>query len=156
MPYKSIFKPNNPQKYVGKNLSSIIARSNLERVFMKWLDNNPDVIEWCSETIKIPYKNPIKEIKGDKREINATYYPDFYMKYKNKNGDIEQALIEVKMREETQPPRVPKKMSRVYKAKVATYMINEAKWKAAKAVCEKVGNIKFMIITEDYIKNLCV
>lgn len=139
-PYKGVFVPKNKKKYVGKNIDNIIFRSKLELNFMIWLDNNPNVLEWASESIAIPYWNPVK---GD----YAHYYPDMWMKYKTSKGIIEEAIIEIKPKDETKLPR----QGKGYKKRLATFIINESKWASAKKVCEK-RNIKFIVLTDEWIK----
>ena len=71
-PYKGKFKPSNPKKYVG-NPANIIYRSSWEKKFMFYCDTNPDILQWASEEMAIPYYNPI-----DKKVHK--YYPDFIVK----------------------------------------------------------------------------
>ena len=54
---QGIFVPNHPEKYKGT--TPIIYRSSYENKFARWADNNPAVISWGSETIIIPYQNPM-------------------------------------------------------------------------------------------------
>lgn len=127
---------------------------------MHYCDTNPSILEWActdidtkSTAIAIPYHNPVKTIKNpDKEGINSHYYPDFYIKYKDNKGIIQEALVEVKMKIETKPPKQPKRKTSRFKKKILTYMMNEAKWKQAKKFCDKSG-IQFKIITEEFIKN---
>jgi len=149
--YKGIYTPANKEKYVGANIDNIIYRSKLEYRFMVWCDSNPNILQWASECIVIPYCNPIKVMKGEEG-INANYYPDFWIKFLNKNGDIEQAIVEIKPKDETMPPKPVKRKTKGYLAKLATYAINEAKWIQTRKFCEKSG-IKFIILTEEWIQN---
>jgi hypothetical protein len=57
MAYSGKFKPKNPEKYAGRG--SIRYRSSWELKFMNFLDENPSIKNWASESISIPYKNPI-------------------------------------------------------------------------------------------------
>jgi hypothetical protein len=127
MAYKGYFKPKNPQKYRG-NPSNIIYRSGWELKLMSHLDNHPDVLEWSSEEFFIPYKSPV-----DGRWHR--YFPDFYVKKINKQGMIENSIIEVKPAAQTQPPAVQKKPTKRYITEVMTYGVNQAKWKAAAEYC---------------------
>jgi len=54
MAYKGKYTPENPRKYKGKT-ENIIYRSLWERKFMVFCDKNPNVIQWSSEEIIIPY-----------------------------------------------------------------------------------------------------
>ena len=73
------YKPRNPKKYVGKG--SIIYRSSWELAFMNFCDNNEHVTEWASESIRIPYRNPLTG-------KHSTYVPDFLVVYQNKHGPM--------------------------------------------------------------------
>lgn len=151
MSYKGVYRVINTEKYIGKKTP--IYKSGLERNFMRFCDTNPNILNWQYEEIPIPYHNPVKKMINESRDgINATYYPDFYIKYKNSSGVIEEALVEVKMKNETMPPKIPKRQTWQYKRKLFVYAINESKWKQAKKVCDRLG-IKFLIITEDFINN---
>ena len=76
MSYSGRFKPKNYKKYKG-DPTRIYYRSLWERRFMVYCDNNVNILEWGSEEVIIPYKSPI-----DKRVHR--YFPDFYIKYKDK------------------------------------------------------------------------
>ena len=148
MSYKGKFKPKNPKKYKG-NPTNIIYRSLLERRFMVYLDNTPAVLKWSSEEIIIPYVSPL-----DNRVHR--YFPDFYMKYKNKSNLIVEDLIEVKPFKQTSPPNPKRKLTKTgrkskrYLREVNTYIINDAKWKQAIKYCEE-RNWNWRIITEKEI-----
>ncbi len=135
----NIYKPNFPKKYGGEY--PIIARSQWEYAFMQYLDMNPSIILWGSETTAIPYYNPIK-----KRQ--ARYYPDFLIRVKDKDNKEKTYMIEIKPYKEVHPPKVTKKKSEVSKIyESATYITNVAKWRAAEDYCKK-HNIIFRILTE--------
>lgn len=138
MAYKGFFKPKNYKKYRG-NPSNIIYRSLWELKVMNYLDSHPDVIEWASEEFFIPYRSPVDG------KIHR-YFPDFYVKRKNKLGKIETIIIEVKPLKQTQPPDGEKK-SKKYLQEVMTWGINSSKWKSAQEYCEDRG-WKFQLLTE--------
>lgn len=129
------YKPKNPIKYVGKG--SIIYRSSWELAFMNFCDNNDNVLEWSSESIRIPYRNPLTG-------KHSTYVPDFLVVYQNKHGKQVAELIEIK----------PKKQSmlteKLNSNERATVAINYAKWEAAIAWAKR-HHIVFRVITEDQI-----
>ena len=104
MSYRGKFKPKNPKKYKG-NPTNIVYRSLLERRFMVYLGNTPAVLKWSSEEIIIPYVSPI-----DNRVHR--YFPDFYMKYKNKYGMTVNQLIEIKPSKQTKPPNPKRKLTK--------------------------------------------
>lgn len=136
---KGYFKPRHPEKYVG-DLNDIVYRSSWEKSFMQFLDNNSNVEQWGSEIIAIPYRKPTTG------RIHK-YYPDFWVKYKNKDGAVIQEVIEVKpAKQACQPTTVGKnKKTQLYEA--VTWSINKAKWKYAKLFCDKY-NMKFRVLTE--------
>ena len=51
------FEMKNPSKYVGKKTP--LSRSSWEFVFMRMLDEHPGVENWASESIQIPYRDPL-------------------------------------------------------------------------------------------------
>lgn len=126
------FKLSNPAKYVGNKTPTY--RSSWEFQFMQFCDNNPSIVEWASEAIKIPYRNPITG-------KNTIYVPDFLIVYVDKTGQKRAELVEVK----------PFGQSTLEEAKTtqqkATVIVNMAKWEAARAFC-KQQNITFRVITE--------
>ena len=91
MRYKGKFRPQNREKYKG-NSSNIVYRSGWELNFMKYLDRQPEVLQWNSEEIIIPYKSPI-DGKWHR------YYPDFWVR--TSKGE---SLIEIKPKKQPNPP----------------------------------------------------
>ena len=104
MSYKGIYKPSNPKKYKGDQ-SNIIYRSLWERKFMNYCDLNENILEWASEEFWIPYLDPTTNRV-------RRYFPDFFIKYKDKTGDIGRSEIEVKPMRETLEPKATKGKSR--------------------------------------------
>ena len=142
--YKGKFKIKNPQKYKG-NPTNIIYRSLMELRFMKWCDTSEKILTWNSEEVIIPYISPI----DNKRH---RYFPDFLIQ--TEKG---WTLIEVKPQVQTKPPKklimenLTLKKKRRYVNAVQTWLVNEAKWKAAEQVCKKKG-WKFQIMTEKQLQ----
>lgn len=138
--YKVKYKIKNPNKYLG-NPTNIIYRSLMERRFMEWCDSNDKCYKWSSEEVVIPYISPI----DNKRH---RYFPDFLIQ--TPKGWF---LIEVKPLTQSRPPKklvvenLELKKKRRYIKSVQTWLVNEAKWKAATKVCEKKG-WSFQILTE--------
>tara|TARA_A100001037_G_C15048815_1_gene589109 strand:- start:566 stop:991 length:426 start_codon:yes stop_codon:yes gene_type:complete len=128
MSYKGYFKPQNYHKYRGDS-SNIFYRSLWERKFMVYLDKNPKVLYWSSEEIIIPYISP-------KDNRKHKYYPDFLVTVKNKKG-IHTYLCEIKPSNQCKPPK--RKNSKRFLTEQRTYLINQAKWNAAKRVCKQKG-----------------
>ena len=139
--YKGKNIPKNPEKYVG-DITNIVYRSSWERKLMKFLDENPNVLKWASEEAVIPYVSPVDN------KIHR-YFTDAYAKIKTKDG-IKTYLIEVKPKHQTVPPKKPKRISKHYQEALKTYAVNEAKWNAAKKVCEE-RDWNFLILTEDHL-----
>ena len=139
MAYSGTFRPTNPQKYMG-DYKNIIYRSSWECRVMNWLDMNESIIEWGSEELVIPYKSPV-----DNRVHR--YFPDFYVKVKQKDDTIRVMILEVKPARQTRPPEKKKKVTKQYINEVVTWGVNEAKWKAATEFCKDRG-WTFKILTE--------
>jgi hypothetical protein len=123
----------NKQKYVGRGTPRY--RSGWEHAFMRFLDNNENILQWASESISIPYRNPIT----GKQSI---YVPDFLITYKNRNNQMIAEVIEIKPKKQSV---VESKMKANERAVVA---VNYAKWDQAVKWCKKQGLI-FRVITED-------
>lgn len=115
-------------KYRGPSLL-IPYRSSYEYRFILYCENNPNVVEWSYETLKIPYKDPTGKLHN--------YYMDFIVKYKNGST----YLIEVKPYTQTLPQRN------------AAYRKNSLKWEAAKNYANERG-FTFMIVTEKSLERM--
>lgn len=102
---------------------------------MTFLDSHPSVIQWASESIRIPYRNPLTG-------KNSQYVPDFLVLYKDKNGNQRAELVEVKPKKEAMLENAKSKRDKAF------LMVNQAKWAAAMAYCKKNG-LTFRLITED-------
>ncbi len=136
--YTGFFTPRNPQKYLG-NPTNIMYRSSYELKYMLFLDSHEDVLKWGSEEMIIPYRAPDGLIRR--------YYPDFVVQFRDKTGKINNWMVEIKPHVQTQPPKVPKKMTKAFLEEVETFEVNKAKWAAAQAYCQKVG-LEFKVLTE--------
>ena len=66
---KGKYKSVNPNKYKG-NPTKIVYRSGWEKKVMEKLDLSPQVEQWASEEVIIPYRSPLD------RKIHR-YFPDF-------------------------------------------------------------------------------
>lgn len=142
MAYQGIFRPKNPQKYIG-DPNNIVYRSSWECKVMNWFDQNDDIISWASEELIIPYKSPI-----DNRFHR--YFPDFLVKVKTRDGAMKTLMIEVKPKKQTVPPEPRKRVTKQYITEVTTYGVNQAKWKAAHEYCLDRG-WEFKIMTEEHL-----
>jgi hypothetical protein len=130
------FEMKNPGKYVGTKTP--LARSSWEFVFMRMLDEHQGVEKWASESIQIPYRDPLT----GKYTI---YVPDFFITYVDKNGAKHAEVVEVKPASQTLLANVGKS---VYNQQ--QYVKNIAKWEAATKWCKQQG-IKFRVVNEEHI-----
>jgi len=130
------FTPKNPDKYMGNRTPTY--RSSWEFAFMRFCDEHPSVSKWASESIKIPYRSPLTG-------KHTIYVPDFFVVYVDKKGKQRVELIEVKPENQT----VREKLGRS-KANQAHWVLNQAKWEAARAYCKQKG-IFFRIVNESDI-----
>ena len=114
---------------------------------MNYLDTSPSVIAWSSEEFFIPYYSPLDH-RGHK------YYVDFIVITKNSEGVQQGWVLEVKPEKFLQKPVAPKRMTdkstKNYLYAAKQYILNKAKFEAAKDFCSKKG-LKFGIITENFI-----
>ncbi len=140
MSYKGKYKPSNPKKYKG-DPTNIIYRSLWERKFMVYCDNHSKILQWGSEEIALPYLSPI-------HNNLHRYFPDFFIKVKEKNGKIKRYIIEIKPKKQTIEPVVKKRKTKGYIYEVYEYARNQAKWKAAEEFC-KDRLWEFKILTEE-------
>ena len=128
----------NPEKYMGKRAPTY--RSSWEFTFCTFYDNNPAVVQWSSESITIPYYNPVSG-------KNTVYVPDFLVVYRDKNEKQHTELVEIKPSKEA-----TMEGARSYRDKLSV-AVNMAKWAAADNWC-KANGIRFRVITEyDIFKN---
>ena len=132
---QGFFEVRNPQKYIGKGKPKY--RSGWEHAFMRFCDNNDSIVGWASESIAIPYRNPLTGKM-------TNYIPDFLIQYRTRDNTVKTELIEIK----------PKKQSVLEsKASVrdrAIVAVNYAKRDAATKWCRRQG-LQFRVLTEDDI-----
>lgn len=133
---RGIYKPKNPEKYIGNKYP--IYRSSWEQTFCMFCDNNPSIQQWASESIKIPYRDPLTG-------KSTIYVPDFLIVYIDKNMKSHAELIEIKPANQTLKERVGRN---AYNQ--AQFVKNQAKWAAATQWAKQHG-IRFRIITENEI-----
>ena len=130
------FTLKNPEKYSGNRTPTY--RSSWEWAFMQFCDNHPSIVQWASEAIQIPYKNPLTGKA-------SVYVPDFLVVQQGRNGRKIAELIEVKPKKETTLENAGKS-----KLTQARAVLNMAKFEAATRWC-KQNRIKFRVVTEDDI-----
>ena len=132
---QGIYTIKNPQKYVGAGQPKY--RSGWEMTFMMFLDNNDHIVQWASESISIPYRNPITGKQ-------SMYVPDFIVTYRGRDNTLRAEMIEIKPKKQS---IIEERQSQRDRAQVA---INYAKWAEAQKWCRRNG-LTFRVITEDQI-----
>ena len=136
---QGVFRPNNIEKYIGKGHP--IYRSSWELKFFRWADLNENVLAWGSENIVIPYVSPIDN------KVHRYFVDNFIVFLDNKNNK-KKFLIEIKPSKQVEKPCNTKGKRRttiLYEQK--TWVVNQAKWVAAKKWADKKG-YEFLILTE--------
>lgn len=130
---QGVYKIKNPEKYLGNKLPTY--RSSWEHTFMLFCDNNPSIQQWSSESVRIPYRDPLTG-------KHTIYVPDFLIVYVDKNQKKHVELIEIKPANQMLKEKLGKNSYNQ-----AQYIKNMAKWQAAGAWARQNG-IKFRIINE--------
>jgi len=134
------FRPRNPQKY-GGDVSNIVYRSSYELKFMQYCDLTESVNSWKSEEFWIPYRSPLDG-------KTHRYFPDFFLKYKDKDGKVRNLVVEVKPAKDLKEPQTnPSRRTKSWAYSVKMWAINQAKFEAAKEWCAD-HNYEFRIFTE--------
>lgn len=120
------YQPKNPEKF--KQSSNIMNsgplpqyRSSWELKFYKWADMNEDVEFWGTESVAIPYFDPVKN-------KNRRYFPDVFIKFK----DGRKVIIEIKPQKQNNHPT------------------NIAKWESAELYAKKIG-AQFVVMNEKHL-----
>ena len=108
---------------------------------MNYCDLTESVNEWRSEEFWIPYRSPIDN------KVHR-YFPDFFVKYKDINGNTRRLVVEIKPAKDLKEPNPnPPRKTKSWVYSVRTWAVNQAKWKAAKEYCAD-HNYEFRILTE--------
>lgn len=142
MYHKRKFTPLNPQKYTG-DPTNIIMRSSWETKFALWCDQNPAVIKWNSEETIVPYVCPTDN-KWHR------YFIDFRIQLKDRSGTLKTYLVEIKPEKYTVPPVQPSRKTKRFLIEAASYVKNQAKWKAANQFAKDRG-WEFIVLTERHL-----
>jgi hypothetical protein len=138
---QGIYKPKNPKKYIG---SVPVYRSMMELKAFRYLDNNPNVLSWSSESVVVPYVSPADG------NIHR-YFVDLVAKLQSKDGTIKKLLIEIKPEKQTKPPvESNKKKQKTLIYEKYQWAINQAKWNAARKWCQTKG-YTFIIMNEKHL-----
>jgi hypothetical protein len=133
--HQGTYEPKNREKYIGKY--PLYYRSSWELTYFQVLDSNPAVIQWASESIKIPYLHPFTG-------KYANYIPDLLIIYLNKDLQQIAELIEIKPLRETLQEYAKTKNDLI------NLTINKVKWQAAQEFCQMKG-LKFRVMTEEQL-----
>jgi hypothetical protein len=131
---QGFYEVQNPDKYVG--IGKPKYRSSWELSVMTMCDNNPAIHQWASESIKIPYKDPLTGKQ-------TVYVPDFLVIFVDNNKKKRAELWEVKPAKQAFKESVGKN-----KYDQAQYVRNMVKWASAQNWC-KQNHVHFRIITEN-------
>ena len=127
------YKIKNPEKYIG--VGAPRYRSSWEFSVMKMCDENEAIRQWASESIKIPYRDPLTG--------KATVYvPDFLVVFEDKNHNKKAEVWEIKPANQAFKENVGKN-----KYNQAQFIRNQVKWAAAKNYCAQ-HHLQFRILTE--------
>ena len=142
--YKSALRGKYYLSHPEKNMKGskfILFKSKLEAMFIRYLDNNPDILKWDYENPMntIPYFDPIQQRQ-------RKYIVDFVM-WVRSGPIVQEVWVEIKSSGETVPPKKGRNTIK-YNESVRTYVTNIAKWKMAAKICQAKGKI-FRVITEN-------
>ena len=112
---------------------------------MTFCEENDTVVEWSSEEVIVPYISPL-----DGRRHR--YFVDFWVRLRKPDGTVEESLIEVKPKKQTVKPTKPmtKRVSKSTITEIRNWLVNSAKWAAARNYCEGKG-WSFRLLTEEHI-----
>lgn len=109
-------------------------KSSLEKIAFRYADMNPKIKYFSIEPFNIKY------VKPTDNKVHR-YFIDMYIEFVT--GD--KFLVEIKPYSQTIYPANKNAQD------IVTYMINIAKWKAAKTF-SKLNNMNFIILTEKELK----
>ena len=152
--YKGWYKLINVNRFIppsdkfmksfNESTLSVEYKSSLERNAFRYADYNKNIVKWSVEPFAIKYLKPTDG------KVHR-YYIDMFLEFKS--GD--KFLVEVKSKGETIPPKKPSRKTdkaiRNYQRAMQTYLVNQAKWSAARKFADQ-NNMKFIILTEDELK----
>lgn len=130
---KGKYKPRNPEKYIGNRVPTY--RSSWELAMFNFCDNHPSVLQWASEAMQIPYKNPLTGRQ-------SVYVPDILVVFQDKNGKQRVELLEIKPSSQITMEAAGKNAGNQ-----SAVVINYAKWQAAAQFC-RFRNMTFRVISE--------
>ena len=130
---KGQYKLKNPDKYIGAGVPTY--RSSWELAVMRMCDNNPSIQQWASESVKIPYRDPLTGKQ-------TVYVPDFLVVFIDKDMNKHAELWEIKPANQQIKEKVGKNPYNQ-----AQYVKNMAKWQVATQWAKSKG-LKFRVLNE--------
>lgn len=95
----------NRGEYISPIAGLCKHRSGWELTYMKYLDNNPEVVNWSYEKIVIEYISNLRTKKIRK------YIPDFYVEYSDGHCEI----VEIKPKRKLDQAIIKKKLDAAVK-----------------------------------------
>lgn len=137
---QGVFNIKNKEKYKGT--FPIYYRSAWEARCMAMFDHNPNIISWGSESVIVPYQNPLTGRV-------SRYFIDFNVTMRDKEGNLKKFLIEIKPHAQTLPP-VQTRNTKSLLRRQGEYIKNQKKWEAARAFAAKHGS-EFVVLTEKHL-----
>lgn len=144
---EKVIKPtdNYMKSYIiEENLIKLNYKSSLECKCLRYCDMNKYIKRYSLEPFSIQYYKPTTQ-------KFHRYFVDLYIEFENS----QKFLVEVKSSCETVEPKKPSKKTQKailnYQKALQTYIINQAKWKAATEFAES-NNMRFIILTEKELK----
>lgn len=136
--HSGFYTPVNPEKYIqalDKTMNKHIYpeyRSSWELHFYRFCDISPAVKYWSTEYINITYISPL-----DGKQHR--YFPDVFVEFMNNK----KVIIEIKPRKQ----KIIQENKRITEDMKKTYIVNQAKWEAAKKLSESKG-FTFVVMDE--------
>lgn len=158
---ENYYCPKNPDKCLnvnGKlpNAKQPYYRSSWEHKMCSFCDSNPNILEWGSEVLEIPYVNV-----NDGRKHK--YVTDFYVMLKNRAGEIKKYICEVKPACQCErfdelgqlimpdpPKRKTEKSIMRWNELCEVVKKNHSKWVYARRWCKDNG-YEFIVLNENNI-----
>ena len=147
--YKGWYKILNNDKFIkpiDEHMQSyknghIYYRSSLELKAFRYADFNKHIVKFSIE----PYA--IKYLKPSDGKIHR-YYIDLFLVFST--GD--KFMVEIKPKSETIEPKKPKSKTTKsllrYQQAMLTFVINQAKWQAARVFAE-ANDMRFVVLTDE-------
>jgi hypothetical protein len=129
---QGVYQVLNSSKYVGNGAPR--WRSSWEHVFMRFCDENDNILQWASECVRIPYRHPLTGKM-------TNYVPDFLITYRTQKNTVKAELIEIKPSSQSMLREGQNQRDR------AIVAINMAKWHAATLWARQNG-LTFRVINE--------